>query len=122
MWNDVKIQYCFPPDRESIGTLLGFQSGMHESGEKHHSIYNVVIMKVRIIRIDWNIISGAYLNSTEGHTLFKFDIDVEPGYKISKEPKNNIYMQIIPKGRQFIHNISIRILDDDGDLIDFQGK
>jgi len=117
-----KFNIVFPPDRESIGTLLGFQSGMHESGEKHYSIYNVDIMKVRIIRIDCNIISGAYLNSTESHTLFEFDIDVEPGYKISKEPQNNIYMPIIPEGRQFIDNISIRLLDDDGDLIDFRGE
>ena len=79
-------------------------------------------MKVRIIRIDCNIISGAYLNSTEIHTLFEFDIDVEPGYKIRKEPQNNIYMPIIPDGRQFLDNISICLLDDDGDLIDFRGE
>lgn len=117
-----KFNIFFPSDRESMGTLLGFQSGLHESGETHHSIYNVDIMKVRIIRVDCNIISGAYLNSAESHTLFEFDIDVEPGYKISIEPQNNIYMPIIPEGRQFIDNISIRLLDDDGDLIDFRGE
>ena len=108
--------------RDSIGKLLGFGSEMLKSGKVHRSTNNVDIMKVRIIRVDCNIISGAYLNSTLCHTLFEFDIDVEPGYKITKEPQNNIYMPIIPEGRQFIDNITVRILDDDGDLIDFRGE
>lgn len=107
----------------SIGKMLGFQTAsVLTSGEVHQSIEGVDIMKVRIIRIDCNIISGAYLNSSECHTLFEFDIDVEPGYKITKEPQNNIYMPIMPEGRQFIDNITLRILDDDGDLINFQGE
>lgn len=106
----------------SIGRILGFDSVVLKSGEKHESSQMTDITKVRIIRVDCNIISGAYLNSLKSHTLFEFDIDVEPGYKISKEPQNNIYMPIMPEGRQFIDNITIRILDDNGDLIDFRGE
>ena len=106
----------------SIGKILGFGAKVLKSGEKHESSYIVDIMKVRIIRVDCNIISGAYLNSLESHTLFEFDIDVEPGYKITKEPQNCIYMPIMPDGRQFIDNITLRILDDHGHLIDFRGE
>ena len=107
---------------KSIGKMLGFGLVALKSGEWHQSSTMVDIMKVRIIRIDCNITSGAYLNSLECHTLFEFDIDVEAGYKISKEPQNNIYMPIMPDGRQFIDNITLRILDDRGDLIDFRGE
>lgn len=110
------------PGPNSLGKLLGFSDEILKSGKKYQSIYNVDIMKVRIIRVDCNIISGAYLNSTQSHALFEFDIDVEPGYKITKEPQNNIYMPIIPDGRQYIDNITVRILDDNGDLIDFRGE
>lgn len=106
----------------SICKVLGFDPILLQSGQKHESSYVVDIMKVRIIRVDCNIVSGAYLNSLESHTLFEFDIDVEPGYKITKEPQNNIYMPIIPDGRQFIDNITLRILDDDGHLINFRGE
>lgn len=116
-----KFTIDFRSDR-SIGKILGYGNELLNSGEIHYSTNNVDIMKVRIIRVDCNIISGAYLNSSECHILFEFDIDVEPGYKITKEPQNIIYMPIIPEGRQFIDNISLRILDDDGDLIDFRGE
>lgn len=110
----------------SIGKILGFPYrfpyGFLESGKKHQSVYNVDIMKVRIIRVDCNITSGAFLNSSQSHTIFEFDIDVEPGYKLSKEPQNNIYMPIMPEGRQSIDNITLRILDDNGDLINFRGE
>lgn len=107
---------------KSIAKMLGFDAKVLKKNEKHQSVYNVDIMKVRIIRVDCNIISGAFLNSSKCHILFEFDIDVEAGYKITKEPQNIIYMPIIPEGRQFIDNISLRILDDDGDLIDFRGE
>lgn len=116
-----KFAIDFGGDR-SIGNILGYGTKLLNGGEKHYSIHNVEIMKVRIIRVDCNIISGAYLNSTKCHILFEFDIDVESGYKITKEPQNVIYMPIIPEGRQFIDNISLRILDDNGDLIDFRGE
>lgn len=116
-----KFTIDFRCDR-SIGAILGYGAEVLESGVKHYSTSNVDIMKVRIIRVDCNIISGAYLNSSDCHILFEFDIDVGPGYKITKEPQNIIYMPIIPEGRQFIDNISLRILDDDGDLIDFRGE
>lgn len=115
-----KLNIVFGPN--SIGKMLGFEPSILESGEKHESVRNVDIMNVRIIRVDCNIISGAYLNSSECHTLFEFDIDVEPGYKLSKEPQNTIYMPIMPEGRQFIDSITLRVLDDNGDLIDFRGE
>lgn len=109
-------------EENSIGKLLGFHATYLQPNKVHESTLPVDIMKVRIIRVDCNIVSGAYLNSEQVHTLFEFDIDVEPGYKLSKEPKNIIYMSVTPAGRQFIDNITLRILDDNGDLIDFRGE
>lgn len=105
-----------------IGKMLGFGKVVLKSDQKHESRFQVDIMKVRIIRVDCNITSGAYLNSQQCHTLFEFDIEVEPGYKITKEPQNNIYLPLKPEGRQSIDNITLRILDDNGDLIDFRGE
>lgn len=107
----------------SLGPMLGFKrEKILEDGKKHESQFQVDIIKVRIIRIDCNITGGAYLNSEQSHTIFEFDIDVEPGYKLTKEPNNIIYMPLKPSGRQFIDNITLRILDDNGHLIDFRGE
>lgn len=107
----------------SIGPVLGFDIKKTFPGNKKHvSTQPVNITKVRLVRIDCNIVSGAYLNGIEKHTLFEFDIDVEAGYKLTKEPSNIIYMPVHPSGRQFIDNITIRILDDEGNLINFRGE
>lgn len=106
----------------SIASVVGFESKEYDANIGYESTFPVDIMKVRIIRIDCNLISGAYMNGEEAHTLFEFDIDVEPGFKITKEPQNIIYMIIRPEGRQFIDNITLRILDDKGALVDFRGE
>ncbi|MGI0027987.1 MAG: hypothetical protein ACREAD_09140 [Nitrosopumilaceae archaeon] len=108
--------------KNSIGKVLGFKDALLRKFQKHESVFPVDIIKVRIIRIDCNITTGAYLNSHQSHTIFEFDIDVEPGYKLSKEPTNIIYMPLKPNGNQSIDNITLRILDDNGDLIDFRGE
>lgn len=108
--------------KNSIANLLGFESIQLTANVTHESTLPVNIMRVRIVRVDCNIVSGAYLNGEKVHTLFEFDIDVEPGYKLSKEPQNIIYMPVRPEGRQFIDNITLNILDDNGALIDFRGE
>lgn len=106
----------------SLGSLLGFNAIRLPPNQTHASNIPVDIMKVRMIRVDCNIISGAYLNSNESHTLFEFDIDVEPGYKLTKEPRNIIYLPVRPEGRQFIDNVTLHILDDSDNLINFRGE
>lgn len=106
----------------SIAQLIGFEKKIYEKNLKHVSSLPVNSMKVRIIRVDCNITSGAYINSEASHTIFEFDIDVEPGYKLSKEPTNIIYLPVIPESRQFIDNITLRIVDDNGNLINFRGE
>jgi hypothetical protein len=108
--------------RYSFASIIGFENKLYSANISHESTLPVNIMKVRILRVDCNIISGAYMNGQEAHTLYEFDIDVEPGYKLSKEPQNIIYMPVRPEGRQFIDNITLRILDDDGNLVDFHGE
>lgn len=106
----------------TLADLLGFEHKRFAANKIHASTLPVNIMKTRIIRVDCNITSGAYINGEEAHTLYEFDIDVEPGYKLSREPGNITYMPVKPDGGQFIHNITLCILDDNGELIDFRGE
>lgn len=109
-------------NKHSIGQVLGFEKKILLANILHESTLPLDIIKVRMIRVDCNITSGAYLNSEKSHTIIEFDIDVEPGFKITKEPQNIIYLPVRPEGRQFIDNITLRVLDDTGNLINFQGE
>lgn len=119
IWSKLEIDFRI---EKSIGSLLGMDAKLLPPNKTYESTLPVDIMKVRMIRVDCNIISGAYLNTYESHTLYEFDIDVEPGYKLTREPANIIYLPVKPDGRQFIDNITLRVLDDNGDLINFRGE
>lgn len=119
IWSTYEIDFTI---EKSIGTLLGMDATVLPPKKTYESTYPVEIMKVRMIHIDCNIVSGAYQNAYESHTLFEFDIDVEPGYKLTREPATIIYLPIKPEGRQFINNITVRVLDDNGHLINFRGE
>lgn len=101
MWNPT-LDFTHP---NSLASLIGFENKLYGANISHESTLPVGIMKVRIIRVDCNIISGAYMNGEEVHTLYEFDIDVKPGFKLSKEPQNIIYMPVTSEGRQCIDHI-----------------
>ncbi|CAH2020530.1 unnamed protein product [Acanthoscelides obtectus] len=100
----------------SMATMLGFKNKIFPRNKIYTSNLPVNITPIRIIRIDCGLISGAYCNAH----LYEFDIDVEPGFKLTKEPQNVIYMSVKPRGRQFIDNITLEILDDVGNLVNFR--
>lgn len=106
----------------SLADLVGFANEKYQPSLKIESTMPINIMNFGLIRLDCNIIAGSYINGKEAHTIFSFDIDVEPGYKLTKEPHNIMYLPVTPSGRQYIDNITIRIVDDNGELLDFGGE
>ena len=120
---EIKCKYDidFSPNRGTIGRLLGF-SGKEilKAGVLHRSDLPVQIIKVDSIRVECNIITGAYYDDRLSHTLFEFSPAVDPGYAINIEPKNILYLPV--SVRNSIDNITLKILDQEGDLINFRGE
>ena len=106
----------------SLASLLGYDRKRLAANVRHVSTIPVSIMKVRMIRVEYNITSDAYINTQESHTLFEFDIDVTPGYKLTNESQYIIYLPVKPERRQYIDTITLRIVDDNGELVNFQGE
>jgi hypothetical protein len=105
---------------DSIGKLLGFSGKTTlKEGQLHVSDVPVSIIKVGSIRVECNIITGAYYNNKLSHTLFEFSPQVDPGYAINIEPRNNIYLPINVKT---IHNITLRLIAQDGVPVNFRGE
>lgn len=103
----------------SIASLLGFDHEILPPNKRHASPHPVSIMKVNAILIDCNIARGSFINGVEGHTLFQFSPNVAPGFKIEKTLENRIYM---PVNTDRIQVITVRILDQEGRLINFRGE
>lgn len=103
-----------------IGHLLGFSSRLLASGPLHTSDKPVNIIKVRTIHIDSNITSGAFYNDKPSHTIYEFAVGVDPGFAIDETPQHLIYLPVI--NRREIHNITLKVLDQNSNLINFRGE
>lgn len=107
-------------DKEnSIGSVLGFGKRKLIPGVRHESDTPVNILKVSTVRIECSITSNAYINNERVHTIHEFYPNVAPGYKIIELPNSIIYL---PVSVLSIDNITIKIVDQNGDLVNFRGE
>lgn len=102
----------------SIGQLLGFTSIL--KADKEYVSENIVnITNINTIRIECNLITGAYINGKLSHTIYEFYPCVPPGYKILENPTNTIYL---PLNKRLIDEINIQIVDQDGKSVSFMNE
>lgn len=89
----------------TIGPLLGFRAKrILARNHTHISHHPADILRVNVVRIECNIIKGAYLNNQPAHTIYEFSPVVDPGYKIIEKPQNVIYFPVTVKS---IHDCKI---------------
>ena len=105
--------------KRSIAPLLGFPQLTLEANKSHFSSAPVRILKFIVLRVECNITTGAYINNQKVHTIHEFFPTVPPGYKIIEVPSKVIYHPVCVSS---INHIQLKIVDDHGDLINFQGE
>lgn len=103
----------------SIGSLLGYGRLILLPDLDTESDSAVKINSVNVIKIECNITSGAYANDNPTHTLHEFYPTVAIGYKIVEIPRTVIYLPVITRS---IHNLTVRIVDQDNKLLNFRGE
>lgn len=105
---------------DNLGSVLGFTQDQTILPKVwYESTKPVNIINVNMLGIECNITGGSFSNSKPVHTIHEFPIRVPPGYKISETPFRVIYLPIVG---QIIDDLTLRVVDQNGGLIDFRGE
>ena len=104
---------------DSINEILGFDKILLEENTLHTSSKPVKIVKVNSLCVECNITSGAYNNGEKVHTIHEFFPVVPAGYKIIEIPSKVIYLPVTVKEINFLQ---IKIVDQNGDLVNLRGE
>lgn len=116
------IKCNFPVDltpSDSIGRLLGFKEAKLNANEELATFNVTDIFKVNSILMECNLVTGSYINGRPAHYIYQFYPSVSPGFKLIEEPSPVIYLPITTN---VITNITLRLVDQDGRQVDFQGE
>lgn len=109
-----EVDFTLP---NTIGDLLGFtEKTVLEKNKWHCAPSTANIFPVNIVRVVCNIAHGSYSNGEECHVIYDFFPTVDIGFKIVEKPKKVIYFPI--KDRH-LTNIEIKLVDQDGKLVNF---
>lgn len=125
--NTIKVEfmcstYVSFKEEKNVGNVLGFSSKLMACKPNilHASDMPVCISNVNEINVDLNIAeSSSYRNGLKSHTIFSFGVDVAPGYRLAIRPNNLIFLPIRIKR---IDNITVRLVDQCGKLVNFRGE
>lgn len=103
----------------SIGSVLGFKKRILKPHIDSESDLPINIFRVNSINVECSITSGSYLNNEANHSIYEFAPSVPPGYKIMQTPRNLIYL---PLTTRVVDNITLKVVDQEGNLINFRGE
>lgn len=118
----VEIKSIAPIDftkENTIGPLLGFSKKLLQPNVMYASDLPVNITRVDTIKVECNIVRGAYENGKESHNIHEFYPLVEPGYKIVQQPRTIIYL---PLNTKRISTITVALKDQNGRKLNLRGE
>lgn len=111
---DYKVDFT---QTNSIGSLFGMPKKIYEANASVTSETPVMISKVNTIQIEVNIVDGSFINGQPSNCIYKCFINTPPGFRIVETPINVIYLPVNTDEIDIIH---VKLLDEQGELINFR--
>ena len=102
----------------SLRSVLGFEKEIYEP-DLHISEGIPQITSINMINVECNIVSGSFRNGEKSHTLYSFYPGAPTGYKLIEKPLNILFLPVTVRE---ISNITLRLTDQDGDLVSLNNE
>ena len=105
---------------QSIGQLLGFERKIYPRQGHYYSTGRVDIFPINMIKITANIVKSNIVdNKRFADTIYEFPLNANPGEKIVERPSVLTFYKV---NIDLLHQLHLKIVDQDNRLIDFQGE
>ena len=106
--------------KNSLGSVLGFKKQILQPETIHYSDRFPELYSINMIKVKCNLIKSNFQDlSRNDNTIFEFPLSYTKGEKIIERPVNISYYTVITEN---IHDLSLRIVDQNNRLIDFHNN
>ena len=114
----IKTGYSFSFS-SGLGEFLGFQKNAYSKNSRSEKRTNIT--DITTVNVMCNIVQGSYQNGVRDQCIYDFPYGTVPhGYQIIQLPNPPDFVPIIPMNH--IYEITIKIVDQNENLIDFNGE
>lgn len=113
-----KYKVDFTPSN-TIGALFGMSAIVIEADTTTVSKEVIKISCINTIHVEVNIVTGSFNNGIPSNCIYKCFISTPPGFRIVESPTNVIYLPITVEE---IDSITIKLIDENYNLINFRGE
>ena len=105
----------------SIGHVLGFTRTVKPTARDEYEVSDgeMTLLKDYSVFVSCNIIESGFINARRAHNLHQFHIEDPPGSVIAEKPSHVVYHRV---NRNWIDEITVRLENEDGNLIPFRKK
>lgn len=103
----------------SIAKLLGFRNDLYTTGASHESESAVNIMKINCIKVECNLIAGAFCDGSPSQAIHELYPTVPAGYKIVEVPRHPVFYGL---NTNSISRVNIVLKDQNDCLINLRGE
>lgn len=114
-----KYNILFRRETPNLAKVFGFISDKYGKGASHVSEKIPQITNVNVINVECSIVDfgASYRNGESSQTIYSFYPDTPVGYKTVEQPANILFL---PVNAHEISNITLRLTDQEGKLVDFR--
>lgn len=113
---DYKVDFTI---EGGLRDVLEFDANVLEDGT-HDSDRQVNITNIHSILIRCSLVSSSYLNGSTSDVIYSFSPNKPPGSLLALAPNQLIYIHM--SGRDTLPSITMRVTDQDGRPVDFNGE